>query len=585
MSDTPSIPSHLLPFLPSSAIPIPSPSSSSSTLTNNTDTRHNINVNRNTSKTSIPTFPPVSAAAPPPKKSSTISMSLSTNVSDLLLSSLLPPNLPKLPSSIPSSGGRKGVGAPRELSTQKEGLSLPLVSNNFRRFVTRVGPVFWLQDRIEEILFWRKPIWTWAWMMTWTFICFQPRALLLLPSLILMLILLHTHERLAPLPSLLGISIPPSTATDRFQPPSPNPAGNPNASGGGFTSTSTKDADGETVEKVVVPPKEAESAVDYYMNLQAIQNLMGLISDGYDYIAPKLASLQSTNPPSSTLSLPITPTHLVLLLLPPTFLLPLTPSALIPYLLLPMGLSPPLLFHPNVTPFIYTLPSHPVIRKIRSYIENFLLDDRLSDEIGRSTISKVEVWENERLDPKISSSLSSNTTNANSSSLTSLSNTSNSQSSVLPTIPNGSWSSKNLRASDRSPWIKVNNDQSKWKSIEDLPMPSSSDAKNSENENSKENKEAKLVLALKQGWQWIPGEDWRIDLSGLWSDHGVDEEGWLYTDDSWQNPAPTPYTEADIPSNDKSLTVTAGMMPGLALRRTTRRRRWWRRVYEISHEV
>ena len=25
----------------------------------------------------------------------------------------------------------------------------------------------------------------------------------------------------------------------------------------------------------VVPPKEAESGVDYYMNLQAIQNLMG----------------------------------------------------------------------------------------------------------------------------------------------------------------------------------------------------------------------------------------------------------------------------------------------------------------------
>lgn len=65
---------------------------------------------------------------------------ISTNVSDLLLSSLLPPNLPKLPAAGPrgSSGSGSGPGKPRELSTQRETLSLPVLSNNFRRFVTRV---------------------------------------------------------------------------------------------------------------------------------------------------------------------------------------------------------------------------------------------------------------------------------------------------------------------------------------------------------------------------------------------------------------------------------------------------------------
>lgn len=87
-----------------------------------------------------PSFPPLSTAATQPtnanaKKFSVPTSSLSTNVSDLLLSSLLPPNLPKLPASVNKSGD----GRARELSTQRETLSLPLLSNNFRRFVTKVS--------------------------------------------------------------------------------------------------------------------------------------------------------------------------------------------------------------------------------------------------------------------------------------------------------------------------------------------------------------------------------------------------------------------------------------------------------------
>ncbi|WVQ97954.1 hypothetical protein IAU59_005074 [Kwoniella sp. CBS 9459] len=582
----------LLPSIPAAAIPIPPPSSQPGPSTAQGPS------SQIPPKSGLPSFPPASSSASAgisssnssnsnasmSKKGSGISMSLSTNVSDLLLSSLLPPNLPKLPSSASTSGygDKKGHGVPRELSSQREGLSLPLVSNNFRRFVTRVGPIFWLQDRIEEILFWRKPLWTWAWMMTWTFICFQPRTLLLLPSLILILILLHVHEKTTPLPSLLGTVIPPSTATERIggSPTSPNPAVATNASAsgsgaagagggsGGYSTTTTKDAEGDTVSVPVVPPKEVESGVDYYMNLQAIQNLMGLISDGYDYIAPRLASLQSPNPPTSTLSLPITPTHLMLLLLPPTLLLPLTPVQLIPYLLLPFGVAPPLLFHPNLTPSILSLPSHPLVRRFRAILENLMLDDRLSDEIGRKVVGKVEVWENERLDPKIASS------------------SSNSGSAPV-VLPVGSWGSKHLRPSDRSPWVKVPSEESKWKSTTDgLPSSASSNASAnaSASGDDKDGKDVKMVLALKDGWEWIPGEDWRVDASGLWSDVGVDAEGWVYSDDSWQNPAPTPYTEADSAA-DKNNTSTGNSMPGLALRRVTRRRRWWRRVYELSEGV
>ncbi|WWC67825.1 uncharacterized protein I206_101742 [Kwoniella pini CBS 10737] len=586
MADSRNFHPHLLAQIPSSAIPIPPP---------------NLTSQPKKDSSSIPNFPPISTSSSinPPKKTVGISksMSLSTNVSDLLLSSLLPPNLPKLPpSALPPGSFRKGINGnlPRELSTQRESLSLPLVSNNFRRFMTRVGPIFWLQDRIEEVLFWRKPLWTWAWMMLWIFICFQPRILLLLPSFVLILIFLHVQEKSTPIDSLLGTSIQPSTITDRknaFAPSSPDPSVNPssttNKSGethsntgqGSFSTSTTKDSEGENVEKVVVPPKETESSVDIYMNLQAIQNLMGLVSDGYDYLAPKLSNLQNTNSVNSPTNLPINLTHIILFLLPPTILLPLTPSFIIPYLLLPLGILPPLSFHPNLTSTIYSIPSHSYIKRIKFYLEILMMNDKLSDEIGNKQISNVQVWENQRLDPKLSIN------NISTSSSTSLNSSNNNlNSSGIGIIPIGSWSLKHLRASDKSPWVKVDlggfkSQENKWKSIEDTPLPTSI------NENEKDGgQKAKLILALKEGWDWVPGEDWRIDVRGEWSESGVDEEGWLYTDDSWQNPAPTPFTEAETPLTDKTAPAS-GNMPGLALRRTTRRRRWWRRVYEVSSDV
>lgn len=140
-----------------------------------------------------------------------------------------------------------------------------------------------------------------------------------------------------------------------------------------------------------------------------------------------------------------------------------------------------------------------------------------------------------------------------------------------------------------------------WKSVDDTGLPNGDD----------ESEVEAKVLALKDGWEWLP-EDWKVDVNGLWSENGVDEgeplynyifhvpilslmmrdiEGWLYTDDSWQNPSPTPYTEPDLPANSASIpgqlvqSVQTGKekdMPGLGLRRVTRRRRWWKRVYKVD---
>ena len=60
---------------------------------------------------------------------------------------------------------------PKLLST-KDPLSIPITTVNFRRFVAKVGPIFWLQDRIEEIVMWRKGWkYTAVWMCAYTFLC------------------------------------------------------------------------------------------------------------------------------------------------------------------------------------------------------------------------------------------------------------------------------------------------------------------------------------------------------------------------------------------------------------------------------
>ncbi|EIW68836.1 hypothetical protein M231_03663 [Tremella mesenterica] len=467
-----------------------------------------------------PSFPP-STAPPPPtsKKFSVPTGSISANVSDLVLSSLLPPNLPKLP---PTSS-KSEPGRVKELSSQRESLSVPLLSYNFRRFVTRVGPLFWLQDRVEEVLFWRKPIWTWGWLMLWTFVSFQPRILLFLPSFILIVILLHVHERTHPLPSLLGVYLPPPAAGTTRITSTTTGSGSVSKDGSYTVTTGTEET------QPVVPPKEAESGVDFLVNMQAIQNLMSLVSDAYDQIAPLILILTSPSTSQSPTSLPITPTLILLLFLPPTILLPLIPSWAIPYLLLPLGWIPPLIFHPNITPFLLSLPTHPTALHLRSKLEDLAMTDALDNVVGRSEISKVEVWENERFD-----------------------------SSSKPV----GWGSKFLRAGERAPWVKVLGESSPWGS--DIVGEVEGGSGGIKDKDGKEE-----IIKLKEGWEWVPGEEWRVDRD--WSKNGLDEDGWVYTDDSWQNPSSLPVTEPD-PSN------SSGGMP-VTQKRVTRRRKWYRRVY------
>ena len=117
-------------------------------------------------------------------------------------------------------------------------------------------------------------------------------------------------------------------------------------------------------------------------------------------------------------------------------------------------------------------------------------------------------------------------------------------------------------------------------------------------------------MKLEPGWEWIPGDDWRIDWGGSWSAVGVDNEGYVYTDSSWQKPASYAYGhgggvpdyppsifdmegdgDQDTLVDDDGESDARSILPPLSagvvdhdpkMRAETRRRRWLRRAVRTS---
>jgi len=76
-----------------------------------------------------------------------------------------------LSTSIPANASMKARGDQALLSS-RDPLSIQIMTVNFRRFVSRVGPIFWLQDRVEEIIMWRRGwMLTSTWMALYAFLC------------------------------------------------------------------------------------------------------------------------------------------------------------------------------------------------------------------------------------------------------------------------------------------------------------------------------------------------------------------------------------------------------------------------------
>ncbi|KAJ2915917.1 hypothetical protein MD484_g4506, partial [Candolleomyces efflorescens] len=59
-----------------------------------------------------------------------------------------------------------------------------------------------------------------------------------------------------------------------------------------------------------------------------------------------------------------------------------------------------------------------------------------------------------------------------------------------------------------------------------------------------ENESSNLTFSLAPGWSFVETEDWRKDLVGGWSGVGADNDGWVYTNDAWLGARPETYTAA-----------------------------------------
>ncbi|KIJ53498.1 hypothetical protein M422DRAFT_775591 [Sphaerobolus stellatus SS14] len=261
--------------------------------------------------------------------------------SNILLSSVL--QLPSLPETSTRDGGR--------LLSAREPLAIQATTVNFRRFVARSGPVFWLQDRLEEVIMWRKG-WkvTCTWMTIYAFLCYFPKLFLLLPHLALVSILLSTHD------SSNLITIGPSESPTQVEP----------------------------------PPLPKEGSTDWFTNLQGIQNLMGTVSNAYDVALPWVPLLTWKSPYTHNL-LTIAVVSMILLL-PLVIYVPMRP------VLLTLGLGPIILCHPMVLRVISAL-VEPTSRTWRPKIQKLIDDDNLLEHHWNADIKDVELWENERWTP------------------------------------------------------------------------------------------------------------------------------------------------------------------------------------------
>lgn len=209
------------------------------------------------------------------------------------------------------------------------------------------------------------------------------------------------------------------------------------------------------------------------------------------------------------------------------------------------------------------------VMPLRTILERIMDDDKLSDRCWRAEMREVELWENERfvgiasggtteeLHIPTSTSYALKTPGTDSSTSTtpgappSMSPARTRTSSINLKLniatyqihPNASgWSKSNLRHAERGPWTRGRDGRG---------------GVGAEVSN--------LTFSLAPGWAFVASEGWRKDRTARWafsSDVGSSFNGWVYTNDVWDNPSPVPYSG------------TAG--GGASV---TRRRRWVRRVW------
>ncbi|KAI1613234.1 integral peroxisomal membrane peroxin-domain-containing protein [Exophiala viscosa] len=143
--------------------------------------------------------------------------------------------------------------------------SLPLMTNNFRRFNARIGIVFVFQNQLIRLFTWRVPTHTLSFLATYTFVCLDPYLLVVLPLAV----------------ALLSIMVP--AFTSRHPPPPRHSA---------LSSTTPYDHQAYT-GPAIAPARTikpvSETSKDFFRNMRDLQNSMADFSNGHDLMVTTVA--------------------------------------------------------------------------------------------------------------------------------------------------------------------------------------------------------------------------------------------------------------------------------------------------------
>jgi len=197
---------------------------------------------------------------------------------------------------------------------------------------------------------------------------------------------------------------------------------------------------------------------------------------------------------------------------------------------------------------------------LKTIVRRVVDDDRLTDVYWRSEMREVELWENERYvgptsSEPMSPSLEPSMSRSSFASLTSLGS---SPQRIRTSRAKGSWSKANLKPSERGPWTRRRDG---W------------NGSGGQDGIEEEGEVNSLTFPLPPGWSFVPTEDWRKDVVAEWALNECgrgDEDGWIYTNDAWQDAQPSPVRRASEDGEGGN----AGGGPYV-----TRRRRWVKRVW------
>ncbi|KIV83971.1 hypothetical protein PV11_05951 [Exophiala sideris] len=143
--------------------------------------------------------------------------------------------------------------------------SLPLMTNNFRRFNARIGIVFVFQNQLIRLFTWRVPTHTLSFLATYTFVCLDPYLLVVVPLAV----------------ALLFIMVP--AFTSRHPPPPRQSA---------LSSTTPYDHQAYT-GPAIAPARTikpvSETSKDFFRNMRDLQNSMADFSNAHDLMVTTVA--------------------------------------------------------------------------------------------------------------------------------------------------------------------------------------------------------------------------------------------------------------------------------------------------------